>query len=774
MPLITRVDTNYTIVRDDDYIGVMGRGAPITLTLPSILELPQNHTITIKDEGGLAASLPITLTGALGSQEIENQTTYIINVNFGSVSLLFNGTQWVISASNIPQILSINQGGTGASTAPEAVENLGIDMKDPVTVSAKANVNLAALPNVVNGVTLDAGESVNLWLQTAAFENGVYTVIDPGSGSNGVWERRADFNSSSEFRAGVQFLSLEGDSMAGVTFVVDTTNPVIGTDPISISPMSGATAVYDPYGNKVFDYTYVTDAVNYLRAENTSIGDAPRLRAWSDTETHVSGTITNKGNGRWFGLQLMNINDTTDINTASDVSYSGPAVMGSLLRRDPNGANRNDTLPSASTILSFIPQHFSRISFKLTISNTADADETITLQGNTGLTLIGPCQIRQGETREFLFYVDDVAVFGGTDTITVYDLFAVGGGGSGPSIGNGLVESMGTISVDIGPEFQFVGNSIYAKAIAANRLQEYVVNQTGSTVVSGTAVALRTNTDGSLGIVRADSMTNVQATHVVGSLDIADGAPGYVTKAIIFGSLDTSAAAADGSPLYLDMNGGYVFDTPPSGANRLVQVIGYVGNKDPVSGIIYFMPQPVTRFGTAFLQDDAVTAGKISASFSLTYQEDIISSPNHRLYIGSGSGSDPVVGATLVQATTGATATVTFLNDNDSLDVTSITGTFNTSDVVTGTNPDTSTFTFTPTMTVVDCWPLTHSAAAFSSITANDGTVLFIGSGSMLLSASKVRYIPSIGITQGQIETLQSDGWTSLYVEYARSEVVIA
>lgn len=765
---IRRVVSDYTLVASDEYIGVGQREVGVTLTLPAIGDIGQMVGFVIKDESGQANALNITLQ-ASGVEEIQGNSTYTVNVNYGSVEVFHNGTMWIVRASNDPQILPVNAGGTGANTAQGAVDNLGLDIKDPVTVSAKTNIDLSAIPDEVNGVTLDVGDSVNLWLQTDATENGVYTVVDPGTGTDGVWERRSDFNTSSEIRAGVRFLSLQGNSFSNVYFVVLTNEPEIGVDNIEIAPQNNADPVIDAYGNTVFGYSYQESATNYVRAENTVAESAAVLRGYSDTEDHVSLSLEGKGFGRtWTGTPLIENLDATTITTAGDVTYTPVQVLGGLMSRDPNGADRTDTLPSAADIIAYIPQSFQDLAWTLRVHNTADAAETITLTAGAGIVWHGALTIEQGEVAEFYFVITNDTP--SSEEVTMYRMNV---SSVNIELGDGLTEVDGAITADISSEFQFLGNQIYAKAIGASRLQEYVTNQTGGNLTSGTAVALRPNSDGTLGVVKADSSTNVEATHVVGSLDINDTASGFVTKAITFGSLDTSGASANGAPIYLDMAGSWSY-TSPTGSNSLVQVVGYVGVKDAVNGTILYMPQPPTRFGTAFLQDDAVSAAKIGASFSLAYRTETASSPFKRLYAGSITGDTPVVGATLLQAVTGATAEISFLNDNSSIDVISVTGTFDATNVVTGTNPDTSTFTFTPTMTLIDCWPIDYAAAGFTSATSNDGTVLPFSSSTQLLTTNKIRFQPTISITQGQLETLTSDGWTDIDVEYTRSEVVVA
>lgn len=73
------------------YVGVTGpwsAGASI-LTLPSGFAGKQ---LTVKDESGQAEAHPITITGAT----IDGQPSYVISVNYGSVTLSHSGTAWFV------------------------------------------------------------------------------------------------------------------------------------------------------------------------------------------------------------------------------------------------------------------------------------------------------------------------------------------------------------------------------------------------------------------------------------------------------------------------------------------------------------------------------------------------------------------------------------------------------------------------------------------------------------------------------------------------------
>lgn len=735
MPTVIRevTSTDFQIIApvdgSDYHLGVIGSSGVVNIDLPliSTVTLGQRFTVACQDGGASTYTINVRRQSP---DLIQGATSFSINIGYGTATFVSNGRQYVVDSSSVPRVLPISGGGTGAATAEGAVDNLGLDVKEPVTVSSKENVNLAAIPNVVNGESLTVGDSVNLWLQDDPIENGIYSVVTVGTGSNGVWARRADFNNSSEIRAGVRFLSLRGNSFSNVTFTVLTDEPDVGTDAIVIQPQNNADPVIDAYGNVAFAYSYSADDVNHLRAEATPVGNTARLRAWSDSQTHVSGSLDNKGLGRWYGLQLLEIKDPTEITTAGNESYNVYAIAGGLIRRDPSGANRNDTLPSAASIIAHLKNSFAQVSFKVTIVNIADANETIQLVSNTGITLNGPCEIKQGESREFLFYIEDTAEMGSADTISVYDLFAVTSDVTDPT-------------------------------------SVYVFNKTGSTINPGQAVKLVGNTDGTAGVVLADSVSNIEATHIVGSMPILNDGSGYIVKSITFGGIDTSGASSVGDPVYLGILGGYTYSAGIN-PNSIQQVVGYVMAKHASTGIIMWCPQPPIKFGTSFLQDGSVTAAKIASAvtFSLTYTQELIMSVTaKKLHTETVTGM-PQSGATMLQAVSGATATVTSYASGglNRFTVTSVTGTFDTTNLVTGTNPDTSTFTFTPSETLLDCWGLTASPAAFSTIASMTGPLQQTADG-LPLATGLCRYVKDTN----QIETLSSDAYPVIGAEFCPS-----
>lgn len=87
---VTQVATSeYTATATDYFLCVL-TVAPVVITLPvGIL----GTVYTIKDCGGNAGTAPITVQGT--AQNVDTGTA-TINVPFGSITVIFNGTNWSI------------------------------------------------------------------------------------------------------------------------------------------------------------------------------------------------------------------------------------------------------------------------------------------------------------------------------------------------------------------------------------------------------------------------------------------------------------------------------------------------------------------------------------------------------------------------------------------------------------------------------------------------------------------------------------------------------
>lgn len=128
----------------------------------------------------------------------------------------------------------------------------------------------------------------------------------------------------------------------------------------------------------------------------------------------------------------------------------------------------------------------------------------------------------------------------------------------------------------------------------------------------------------------------------------------------------------------------------------------------------------------------------------------------------TGTVKTPYASITLLQATSTATATVSsypVVGGNNVFVVNVTSGTFDATHVVTGTNSDSTTFTFIPQTTLIDVWTLTDPVGAFLNVQSQTGAILNLD----LQAPSTGRYAT---ISMTEIATLDSDGYTQLTISY--------
>lgn len=116
-----------------------------------------------------------------------------------------------------------------ALTKPRAYQIYDIDYKQAVRVCTVTNITLSGgAPNSVDGVSLSLNDRVLVTGQTNNVQNGIYYVTTLGSGSNGVWSRSVDGDTTGEILSGMIIMVTEGTAYA------DTQWKLITNDPITI------------------------------------------------------------------------------------------------------------------------------------------------------------------------------------------------------------------------------------------------------------------------------------------------------------------------------------------------------------------------------------------------------------------------------------------------------------------------------------------------------------------------------------------------------------
>ena len=134
-----------------------------------------------------------------------------------------------------------------------------------------------------------------------------------------------------------------------------------------------------------------------------------------------------------------------------------------------------------------------------------------------------------------------------------------------------------------------------------------IANKTGNPITAGQLVYI-SGYDATLAapsVTLADADTTAKVAQLVVPVAIANNAKGMAYEKYEIGSLNTNAASV-GDPVYLSATAGGWSLSAPSGADQVVQIIGFVTVKSATVGRILFLLQPrnVTVIGTSGVAAD--------------------------------------------------------------------------------------------------------------------------------------------------------------------------
>jgi len=182
----------------------------------------------------------------------------------------------------------------------------GLHVHEAARVYVGTNINLSnALEagDVIDGVTLIAGDRVLVNGQTTQSENGIYVVQ-----SSGAAVRALDFNTAAEVDSG-DFIFVSSGTTYGATGWVQTLKPAtIGTDPISFTQFSGAGTYLAGDGLDLAGSTFSVDI--------TPVSAQPSLK-WEDDAIQVKLNTSD-------GLEVTS--SGVGINNGTGLTFSGGAL----------------------------------------------------------------------------------------------------------------------------------------------------------------------------------------------------------------------------------------------------------------------------------------------------------------------------------------------------------------------------------------------------------------------------------------------------------------
>ena len=189
--------------------------------------------------GGNTSSLAGLTQLTVDNLEINGNEISSTDTN-GNISLNPNGNGVVdVNSSRITNLAAPDQSTDAATKAYVDSVAEGLHIHASAKAATVANINIATdleAGDVLDNVTLVAGDRVLVKNQNTASENGIYVVQASGAAT-----RALDFDSPAEVDGG-DFIFVTGGAINGDTGWVQTADAVvtIGTDPIYFTQFSGA------------------------------------------------------------------------------------------------------------------------------------------------------------------------------------------------------------------------------------------------------------------------------------------------------------------------------------------------------------------------------------------------------------------------------------------------------------------------------------------------------------------------------------------------------
>jgi hypothetical protein len=257
--------------------------------------------------GSLSIDIDSTVTTNSGSQTLTNKT-------------LSTGTTLSadLNANNqkITNLATPTSSGDAANKAYVDAVSEGLHVHAAARVYVGTNIDLSTdleAGDVIDGITLVAGDRVLVNGQSTQSQNGIYVVQ-----ASGAAVRAIDFDTPTEVKSGDFIFVSAGTNYANTGWVQTLSPATIGTDPISFTQFSGAGTYLAGDGLTLTGSTFSVDVTPTSgNASLTNTGGAVEVKVNTNDglEVTASGLGINNGTGLTFSGGALAFDTTNGYGT---------------------------------------------------------------------------------------------------------------------------------------------------------------------------------------------------------------------------------------------------------------------------------------------------------------------------------------------------------------------------------------------------------------------------------------------------------------------------
>ena len=282
--------------------------------------------------GTLSIDIDSTVTTNSGTQTLTNKT-------LGAGTSLSSDLN--ANSQKITNLAAPTNSGDAANKAYVDAVSEGLHVHAAARVYVATNIDLSTAleaGDVIDNVTLVAGDRVLVNGQSTQSQNGIYVVQ-----ASGAAVRATDFDTPTEVKSGDFIFVSAGTNYANTGWVQTLTPATIGTDPISFTQFSGAGTYLAGDGLSLNGGTFSVDVTpNSGNASLTNTGGAVEVKVNTNDglEVTASGLGINNGTGLTFSGGAL-VFDTAngygtrklafDVGNGSATSYT---ITHSMATRD--------------------------------------------------------------------------------------------------------------------------------------------------------------------------------------------------------------------------------------------------------------------------------------------------------------------------------------------------------------------------------------------------------------------------------------------------------